>query len=238
LALAKDDPFRILGRRSELLQLEEEVRDLQRNRTVRNGIIVGGVVIVLLFVAFATRPIWITVINPPTPTPTFTPSNTPTVTRTPTSTATPTDTPTETPTETPTFTRTPSRTPTRTNTPTDTPTPSDTPTASNTPTETLTPTITLTPSMTLTASLTPTPAILCRVAVINDSVAVRPRPSVTVAAIVIARINQTMDVLEQRRGDDGRTWFRVQFLIEGENIIQGWVRADLVTQLTNCPVLP
>ncbi len=234
LALSKDEPFRILGRRSELLQLEDEVRDLQRNRIVRNGIIGGGIVVGLLALALIARPVWMPLVNPPTPTSTFTPSATPTITRT--FTATPTETPTftETPTETPTYTRTSTRTPTRTFTPTDTSTPTETPTPSDTPTFTLTPTITLTPSTTFTPTVSPTPPILCTVAVLRDSVAVRRRPTVAAEAILLAKPNQRMDVLEQRRGDDDRIWFRVQFILDGL-IIQGWVRSDLVTQLSSCP---
>jgi hypothetical protein len=234
LGLAKEEPFKILGRRSELLQLEEEVRNLQRNRAVRGGIIIGGVIITLLALTLATRPLWTPIINPPTATVTPTPSATPTVTRTWTPTATETPTPTETPTETPTYTFTPSRTPTRTRTPTDTPTPTETPTPSDTPTITNTPTITLTPSETFTPTISPTPPILCAVAVLRDPVAVRVKPSPVSDMLTLAKPNQRMDVMEQRVGDDNRVWFRVQFPLNSL-IIQGWVRADLVTQMSNCP---
>jgi tetratricopeptide (TPR) repeat protein len=234
LGLAKEEPFKILGRRSELLQLEEEVRNLQRNRAVRGGIIIGGVIITLLALTLATRPLWTPIINPPTATVTPTPSATPTITRTWTPTATETPTPTETPTETPTYTFTPSRTPTRTRTPTDTPTPTETPTPSDTPTITNTPTITLTPSETFTPTISPTPPILCAVAVLRDPVAVRVKPSPVSDMLTLAKPNQRMDVMEQRVGDDNRVWFRVQFPLNSL-IIQGWVRADLVTQISNCP---
>ncbi len=230
IALAKDDPFRILGRRSELLQLEAEVRNLQRARVLRGGIITGGILLLFTALAFAGRGAWLPVLFPPTPTA----SNTPTITMTPT--ATFTATPSDTPTDTPTFTATPTETPSRTPTPTKTFTPSRTPTASHTPTITLTPTITDTPTITITPSITPTPPILCSVLAAHDSVAARTKPSVSGSLIVLVKQYQQMDVLEQKQGDDGHVWYRVQFTLEGLSI-QGWVRSDLVTQSSPCPTI-
>jgi hypothetical protein len=255
LALAKDEPFRQLGRRGEILQLEAEVRTMQRARTMRGGAIAGGIAVAFLALALFSRPVWTPILYPPSVTPSDTPSITPLPSDTPTDTLTPTRTFTFTPTYTPTFTLTPSRsptptftrtptytstdtfTPTDTSTPTDTYTPSDTFTPSNTPTITLTPSITATPTDTLTPSLTPTPLILCQVAVINSSIFayVRARPTQNSQIITEVTVGQKMDVLEQRNGaDDGRIWFRVTFNVEG-NRVEGWLRSDLVSQITTCP---
>jgi hypothetical protein len=43
-----------------------------------------------------------------------------------------------------------------------------------------------------------------------------------------------MEVTEQRIGTDNQRWFRVRFTIE-ESDIAGWVRADLVEALEDCP---
>jgi tetratricopeptide (TPR) repeat protein len=152
LAIAKDDPFRMLGRRSELLQLEDEIRNLQRGKVVRSGIFGGGIVIILAILAALTQPVWLPLIVPPTATPT----STSTPTNTPTSTPTPTFTPSETNTPTPTLTPSDTATPTATLTPSFTATVTNTPTPTITPTWTWTPSLTYTPSFTVTASLTPT----------------------------------------------------------------------------------
>ncbi len=259
LALAKDEPFRVLGRRSEILQLEEEVRALQRARTMRGGAIGGGVIVVLLALALFSRPVWTPFLFPPTATLTLTPSGTPTITHTPTATDTFTATFTPTQTSTPTFTLTPSFTPTatrtrtptatstETETPTDTLTPSDTPTLTITPTLTLTSSVTatftptLTPSITLTPSVTATPPVLCEVKVIlagTSSVYVRAQPSSSSVLITGVGFGQVMEVKKQQIGDDGRLWFQVSFQVQG-NALNGWVRADVVAQSpTNaCPTL-
>ncbi|NLF77606.1 MAG: hypothetical protein GX573_18080, partial [Chloroflexi bacterium] len=161
LDLCKEDPFRILGRRTEILRLEESVRQMRRRQYVVWTVVGIVILIILAAVALATQSTWSPILNPPTDTPTMTPSNTPTATNTPTPTATPTITWTPSHTPTHTWTPTPSDTPTHTWTPTpsDTPThtwtPTITPTASDTPTPTDTPSITPTPSDTPTPSITP-----------------------------------------------------------------------------------
>ena len=55
LSLAKEDPFRILGRRSELLQLEEEIRNIRRGGALRTAAFGGAALIVLIFIGFLTR---------------------------------------------------------------------------------------------------------------------------------------------------------------------------------------
>jgi tetratricopeptide (TPR) repeat protein len=222
LEIAKDEPFRILGRRTEILRLEDEVRQMKRRRYIVWS--VGGIVLLFILgtLVWVSRPAWEPILNPPTHTPTLTPSITPTASSTPTATATPTDTPT--PTNTP--TRTP--TPTETLTPTITPTPTETFTPTNTPTDTATPTPTLTPS------ITPTPLVLCRVFVNRESANVRSQPDPAARVVLYATNGQLMEVTEQRIGTDNQRWFRVRFTIE-ESDIAGWVRADLVEALEDCP---
>ncbi len=248
LSLAKEEPFRILGRRSELLQLEEEVRKLKRGGAMRTAAFGGAALIVVIFLAFLTRGAWLPLFTPTdTPTPTFTPTftltpsdtPTPTPTFTPTFTLTPSDTPTPTLTFTPTFTHTwtwtpsltftpsftptASLTPTHTNTPTHTFTPTDTPTITNTPTDTLTPTITLTPSITFTPSHTPTPLIRC-IVITTQQVIVRSRPTLAGTPISTAVVNQQMNVLEIR-SVDGFAWYRVEYQVDGIPVM-GWVQAS------------
>lgn len=240
LSLAKEEPFRILGRRSELLQLEEEVRRLRRGGALRTAAFGGGALIVLLLIAFLSRDVWLPLFTPtdtPTPTFTFTPTFTPTATFTPSVTPTPSDTPTPThtptwtwtpsPTFTPSFTPTASFTPTHTNTPTHTFTPTDTPTVTPTPTETLTPTITLTPSLTFTPSVTPTPLIRC-IVIATQQVIVRSRPTLAGTPISTAAVNQQMNVLEIR-SVDGFAWYRVEYEVDGIPVT-GWVQASRVRE--------
>ncbi len=244
LSLAKEDPFRILGKRSELLQLEDEVRNIRRGGALRTAIFGGGALIVLILIAFLTRGTWLPLFTPTntplptetptatntptetaTPTPTFTPSNTPTATWTPTETHTPTWTWTPSLTFTPSFTVTASLTPTHTNTPTHTFTPSDTPTVTNTPTETATPTITPTPSITFTPSITPTPTVRC-VVITTQQVIVRSRPTLAGTPISTAAVNQQMNVL-QIQSVDGFAWYRVEYTVDGI-LVSGWVQASRV----------
>jgi tetratricopeptide (TPR) repeat protein len=252
LDTAKEEPFRILGRRTDILRLEEEVRSLRRRRYGMWVITLGVIIAVLVVVAFTTESAWMPIINPPTDTPTTTPTYTPTntPTRTPTVTPTPSNTPTYTLTPTPsltvTYTLTPSITPTATwtytpsftpshtwtytpsYTPTHTYTPSITPTPSDTPTRTNTPTITYTPST------TPTPSYLCQVFV-DPGINIRSEPNGPNVIHNTGR-RQRMDVLDQRIGTDNELWFQVQFELD-ESEITGWVRGDVVEEVTECPVL-
>ncbi|HEX3053977.1 MAG TPA: SH3 domain-containing protein, partial [Aggregatilineaceae bacterium] len=231
LDAAKEEPFNILGRRSEIFRVEERVRSLRRRRYTVLGI--SGIIILLILgaAAFATKPVWNPILNPPTDTPTTTPSITPL----PTWTSTPSNTPTET--LTPTWTPTPSFTPTHTWTPTPSSTPTDTLTPSITPTPSDTPTQTNTPTDTPTPTLTPTPTILCRVFV-NGTVGtanVRSQPNPGATVVFYASAPQRMEVLEQRIGSsDNRLWFHVRFTID-DSLITGWVRADVVDQIDDCP---
>lgn len=115
LAIAKDDPFRVLGRRSEILRLENEVRALRQRRLMNFGgigIIIALVVVTILYVNRGTLEGQFFPSDTPTgtatatathtPEPTFTHTATPTSTQSPTATASPTETFTPTSTNTPT----------------------------------------------------------------------------------------------------------------------------------------
>ncbi len=237
-----EDPFRVLGRRSEIIRAENSLKSMRRRSTLRLSGIVGGIIIFGFISAFATRGVWSPVLFPP-------PTSTPTITPTPSDTPFPTDTPL------PSLTPTPSQTPTSTNTPTwtftpsPTITPSFTVTASLTPTETTTPTHTptitptLTPSLTPTETLTPTvtntPPVLCRIFNNSpDGVRVRAQPSVKGILIGNLPVRASADVLRQDRSvDDGRVWYYIYAVIEGSSEIKGWVRSDTVTPFDNCPTL-
>ncbi len=244
LDIAKEEPFRILGRRTDILRLEEEVSHMRRRQY---GVWVFGIIvifIVLAAVAFATRSTWEPIVNPPTDTPTLTPSITPTASPT----GTPTVTPTETYTTTPSYTPSLSPTPTWTLTPSYTPTHTYTPTPSNTPTETYTPSVTPTPSdtpeptstptYTVTPSITPTPSVLCFVYADREAINVRAQPNPSGILIYTISLGQSMDVIAQQIGTDNQRWFQVRLEVETA-VITGWVRADLVKELggTHCPRL-
>ncbi len=243
LDIAKEEPFRILGRRTDILRLEEDVRQMKRRRYMLWAVSGIVIVIILAAVAFATESTWQPILNPPTDTPTLTPSVTPTPTHTPTPTNTPTITPTPTYTWTPSITPTHTWTPTPSDTPTHTwtPTPSDTPThtwtPSITPTPTYTPTFTNTPTHTWTPSITPTPAALCTV-IATTGVNVRAQPNPVSRLINGADAGQVMDVMAQQLGTDNQRWFQVFYKIEAA-AVTGWVRADLVQPVSSseCPPL-
>ncbi len=212
LDTAKDDPFRILGRRTDILRLEAAVRQMRRRQYGLYAVSAAVILITLGAVALATEPTWRPILDPPTPTPTATATITPTPTDTPT--ITPTPTATETPSITPTHTWTP--------TPTDTPTHTWTPTPSHTPTHTWTP------------SITPTPSILCLVFASSQAVNVRAEPSPVATRIFTVDLGQALEVLDQQLGRDNQRWFEVRFKV-GQSTIIGWVRADLVQEVPDAP---
>lgn len=109
LAIAKDDPFRVLGRRSEILRLENEVRALKQRRFLNYGGI-GFIIFLVIAAGLYISRDSLEAEFFPTDTPTSTATNTSTATAT--STNTPTSTATNTPTNTPTNTNTPTSTPT------------------------------------------------------------------------------------------------------------------------------
>jgi cytoskeletal protein RodZ len=213
LRLTKEEPFRILGRRTEVAQREDEIRKIKRGVFLQRIAIVGGIIAVLILVVFLSRSTWEAALFP-TATPTATASTTPTFTFTPSS------TPTATPTATPTFT------------PSLTVTASPTVTASLTPTHTFTPSIT--PTQTETPTITPTPLFLCEVEVGLNAVRVRAAPSGDADSTAVLQPQQAMVVLEQRISPDNQLWYRIQATV-GEAALVGWIRADLVNEITDCP---
>jgi tetratricopeptide (TPR) repeat protein len=222
LEMMREEPFNILGRRTEVARIENSVRALrQRNRIRLLAIVViiiigGGIGII------GTQPLWQPILYPP---PTATPSDTPTPTATFTPSDTPTPTDTATPTVTPSVTVTPSLTPTDTPTPTETYTPSPTFTPSDTPTPTDTPTA------------TPTLVIQCQVYHGNlDGTNIRSRPTTVNSTIVgFMPSGQVANVLGIERGQSANElWYNISFVIEGATI-QGWVRADRVVEINECP---
>jgi hypothetical protein len=258
----RDEPFRLLGRRTEIYRLESMLRRRRQQFRILAGVAVFSVLICISAVLLATRNTWQPVLFPTatptptatlTPTITLTPSNTPTATITPTPSDTPTATATYTATATPTPTLTPTATPTSTWTwtpsptwtPSWTPTASLTPTATNTATHTNTPTVTPTPSdtptTTLTPSITPTPPELCRLIVKGpNGIFMREQATTNSPVAAVLPVGQTMDALErttQVGRPDGPLWYRVRVNLQ-EGLVFGWVRSDLVDELTPCPPLP
>ena len=245
-----EEPFRILGRRTEIYRLETALRQLRnRRRAVIGGI--GGIIAMgLLAIVFITRPQWAAALFP-TATPTSTATPTETATSTPTETLTPSITPTASDTPTVTATWTPSLTPTWTWTPSPTWTPSFTPTASltpthtNTPTETFTPsatpTVTETPTETHTPTITPTPRELCRLIVNNaQPIFMREEPTPVATQVAILPFGTLVDAIErspQRGVENGILWYRVRVVL-GDRQLEGWIRSDLVREVTTCPPLP
>jgi tetratricopeptide (TPR) repeat protein len=232
----REEPFRILGRRSEVQRVENALRSMHQRGRARS---IAVIIIIIMFVAFgilASRPVWLPVINPP---PTATSSVTPTSSNTPTpsTTWTPTNTPTSSVTPSPTGSATPTYTPSWTVTPSLTPT--DTPSPTHTPTITPTFTPSDTPTVTDTPTITPTQPVLCRVFVQNlEGVNVRSRPTTLVPRVGVIPRGTAMDVVRQELGpNDGRVWFFVYADIEGA-VIQGWLRGDTVIEITDCPALP
>ena len=236
LETMRDDPFRILGRRTDISRIDGVIRS-RRNRgrlvLLVVIIIIGGVVGAA---GLMNRP-QLEAIFFPTVTYTPTPTNTPTITPTPTLTRTPSHTPTASPTS------TSSATPTNTSTPTDTSTATNTPTTTDTPT--VTPTATNTPTATDTPTITPTPEILCRVVVTNrNSIRVRARPTTATGSIVAGWLApQTVaPVLKQEREErnpTGPVWYFVRVTVD-DATVEGWIRSDIVfiDPSTACPAIP
>lgn len=252
----RDDPFRILGRRTEVYRLESMLRERRnRGRLLIGGGITGGLILVALLILL-TRGSWEPALFPTatpsstateTPTETFTPSATmtPSETFTPSATFTPSLTPTETPTSTwtwtPSPTWTPSWTPTASLTPTHTDTPTHTSTPTTTPTATPSETPTSTPTATLTPSITPTPPELCRLIVVGpQGIFMREQPTTNARIIRVLPIGQVMEAIErtvQTGVAEGPIWYLVR--VQNDNgVVLGWVRQDTVTEITPCPPLP
>ena len=240
LEAMREDPFRILGRRTDLSRVETVIR---RHRT-RGRVVMLFVLIILLgmggLAAAMTRGQWEAILFPTataTPTATLTPSPTNTSTITPTATAT--FTPSVTPTASPTATDTP--TATHTFTPTYTFTPSHTPT--NTSTPTITPTSTNTPTATHTPTVTPTPPELCRGVVLAErGINLRWRPTRGSEVVVNIPQRTIVPILGQQREEgnpSGPVWYYVRVKIV-DSPLTGWIRNDTIAAIrgSECPQLP
>lgn len=250
LAATREEPFRILGRRTEVYRTESAIR----RRRGRTRTLVGGIIFIIIMgliaLAFATRPSWEAAFFP-SPTPTETTTPTPTETLTPSITPTASDTPTPSPSWTPSLTPTSSPSPTWTWTPSPTWTPSWTPTASLTPTHTntptptsthtSTPTVTPTPTITNTPTITATPPDLCRVIVLApQGIRMRTEPNTISGVIRVLGRDSILEVIQQERQPNGTLWYQVR-VNTAEGLQQGWVRSDTVQELEPsrpCPGLP
>lgn len=238
-----DDPFRILGRRAEVVRLETQIRGRHRRRRTFAGGIIIIIIALLGGAAFAARPQIEAALFPtetPTPTITLTPSITPTATatNTPTATPTPSDTPTATDTATWTVTPSPTYTPSWTPTPSQTPTHTHTPTHTNTPTATGT--ATDTPTITSTPTITPTPPSLCEVFVATETnINLRAEPDLSAGRVSLLGIGDEIEVTEQILDESNIVWYRVRVLpANADEQLIGWVRSDTVEQRTQCPFVP
>lgn len=144
---------------------------------------------------------------------------------------------TNTPTDEPTATVTASATNTATATATNTPTNTATATATFTPSATATATSTPTNTATFTPTLTPTPAPLCLLRV-NRILAVNVREESNASSPLVVQMpnNTNMEAYDQEIGFDLLVWYFIEVEIDGEDY-EGWVRSDLVEQVTPCPEL-
>jgi hypothetical protein len=76
---------------------------------------------------------------------------------------------------------------------------------------------------------------LCEVRVGANAVRVRTRPNSAADSTAVLQPDEQMIVLEQRIGEeDNQLWFRVQ-LQKDDALITGWIRADLLEEVTDCP---
>lgn len=204
LQLMREEPFNVLGRRSEVNRIDHQVKAMRQRGLLRTLGILGGIILIIGAVALGTQSAWSPVLFPPTVTPTPTASETPTPSNTPTPSDTPTITPTFTETPTPTQTHTPTHTPTETHTPTNTPTVTDTPTPTDTPT------------------ITPTPQYLCQITT-TEALNLRSRADAQSTRIGFFPERVVAGVIGQEIGTDGLTWYQVSFELEGSRI-EGFVR--------------
>ncbi|MFN8528342.1 MAG: tetratricopeptide repeat protein [Anaerolineae bacterium] len=214
LGMMREEPFNVLGRRSEVNKIDQQVKAMRQRANLRWLLIAFGIIIIIGLVAIGTRGAWEPVLFPPPPTATFTPSSTPTVTNTPTITLTPTET----------------------QTPTATPTPTDTPTMTFTPSST--PTVTDTPLPTDTPTATATPQYLCQL-ITTDELNLRAQPDAQSARIGFFPPRTVGGVIGQEIGSDGLTWYLISFEFGGARI-QGYVRENptLLPVGTPCSDIP
>lgn len=68
----------------------------------------------------------------------------------------------------------------------------------------------------------------------------RADASTNAPQLVILRQGVSMNVIEQRYENNDSTrplWFKIRVTIN-TSLVEGWVRADTVSQLTPCPPIP
>ncbi len=211
LQMMREEPFNVLGRRTEVNRIDNQVKQMRQRALTRRLAVGGGGIIIIALLVLGTRGTWEPLVFPPptsTPTATFTPSDTPTITPTPTD----------------------------TNTPTATFTPSDTPTITFTPSSTST--VTDTATSTSTPTSTPTPQFLCQITT-TEQLNLRSRPDAQSTRIGFFPARVVAGVIGQEIGVDGQVWYRISFDLEGSRI-EGYVREN-VTILpvgTPCADLP
>jgi len=92
LETLREEPFRVLGRRTEVQRLESAIRSLKQRRTITLTGIVAGIATLGLVTLVATQGVWSPILFPP-PTATATATFTPSVTPLPSDTPTPSNTP-------------------------------------------------------------------------------------------------------------------------------------------------
>ena len=112
-----------------------------------------------------------------------------------------------------------------------------------TPTITLTPTVTNTPTVTPTPTATPTPTPtasreLCRGITRGGSrYIIYQSANRSSTQLGTAPAEQPVRILDQTRDKDGRLWYRVDYGdVETTHI--GWIPAEFVIEVTDCPKLP
>ncbi|NDJ75187.1 MAG: SH3 domain-containing protein, partial [Chloroflexi bacterium] len=92
------------------------------------------------------------------------------------------------------------------------------------------------PTATSTPTITPTAEVLCIVFVTgSNAVNLRAQPSIASSLVFSVPLGGQLEVLGQAISpDDGLVWYRVRTFVE-DSVVVGWVRADVVTQLTSAP---
>jgi tetratricopeptide (TPR) repeat protein len=242
----REEPFRILGRRSDVARLDAAMRGRRTRGRIFTGGIIGIIFIGLAALGFAARePIAVAFFPTQTPSPTltYTPSASPTasLTYTPSATYTPSLTPTSTPTGTWTWTPSPTWTPSWTPTATLTPTHTNTPTPTSTFTNTPTPTQTYTPTQ--TPSITPTPSPIClAVVVVGEGARLREEPTLGSRQLLTVEEDQTIEIIGQEYGAGSNfIWYDVRITLDNGSQVFGYLREDTVSVFspsTGCPDLP
>jgi uncharacterized protein YraI len=99
---------------------------------------------------------------------------------------------------------------------------------------TFTPSPTATATNTPTPTFTPTPTVLCEVRIFETSrVNLRSGPSTDDEVVLLLDTGTELEVLDITQ-TDGFDWYFVRGQVEDASF-EGWVRADLVIEDTDCP---